>query len=128
MELFIALLLRFIVNKILRTLKKRLKIKLRYDFLLYNNKIFFTLKQINMLQNRRIPKRGLLLASLAAFAYYRYSKMTEEQKRNLVSGLKEKGKKLYDEYMPTEIKNMLGKKENPGGNRNYGEGNNDFMG
>lgn len=81
-----------------------------------------------MLQNRRVPKGGLLLAGLAAFAYYRYSKMSEEQKRNLVSGLKEKGKKLYDEYMPTEIKNMLGKKENPGSKKNYGEGNNDFMG
>jgi hypothetical protein len=59
--------------------------------------------------------------------------MSEEQKRNLVSGLKEKGKKLYDEYMPTEIKNMLGKKETPGNhnssrNDNYGEGNNNFTG
>ncbi len=86
-----------------------------------------------MLQNRRVPKGGLLLAGLAAFAYYRYSKMSEEQKRNLVSGLKEKGKKLYDEFMPTEIKNMLGKKENPvsdnpGSSKNYGEGNNNFTG
>ncbi len=82
-----------------------------------------------MFQNRRPPKGGLLLAGLAAFAYYKYSKMSEEQKRNLVSGLKEKGKKLYDEYMPTEIKNMLGKKETPGNyntgsNNSFGEGNN----
>ena len=58
--------------------------------------------------------------------------MTEEQKRNLVGGLKEKGKKLYDEYMPTEIKKMLEKKETPAhnntGSNTYGEGNNNFTG
>ena len=89
-----------------------------------------------MLQNRRVPKGGILLAGLAAFAYYRYSKMSEEQKRNLVSGLKEKGKKLYDQYMPTEIKSMLEKKDTSGktgdnyntGSSNYGEGNNNFTG
>ena len=85
-----------------------------------------------MLQNRKVPKGGILLAGLAAFAYYRYSKMSEEQKRNLVSGIKEKGKKLYDQYMPTEIKSMLGKKDvagkTTGGSNNYGEGNNNFTG
>jgi hypothetical protein len=86
-----------------------------------------------MLQNRRPPKGGLLLAGLAAFAYYKYSKMSEEQKRNLVSGLKEKGQKLYDQYMPTEIKSMFEKKETPGSynagsSNNYGEGNNNFSG
>ncbi len=85
-----------------------------------------------MLQNRRAPKGGLLLAGLAAFAYYKYSKMSEEQKRNLVGDLKEKGKKLYDQYMPTEVKSMFQKKEAPGGNNtggnNYGEGNNNFTG
>ncbi len=85
-----------------------------------------------MLQNRRAPKGGLLLAGLAAFAYYKYSKMSEEQKRNLVGDLKEKGKKLYDQYMPTEVKSMFQKKETFGGNNtggnNYGEGNNNFTG
>ncbi len=82
-----------------------------------------------MLQNKRPPKGGLLLAGLAAFAYYKYSKMSEEQKRNLVGGLKEKGQKLYNQYMPAEIKSMFEKKGtsgnyNSGSNNSFGEGNN----
>ena len=56
-------------------------------------------------------KTGLILAGLAAYAYYKYNKMSEEEKRNLVSGLKEKGQKIYEQYVPTEVKNMFGKKE-----------------
>ena len=62
-----------------------------------------------MLQTR-FPKAGLLLAGLAAFAYYKYSKMSEEDKRNLVSGFKEKGKKFYDQYIPANLKAMFEKK------------------
>jgi hypothetical protein len=54
---------------------------------------------------------SLLLAGLAAFAYYKYSKMSEQEKKNLVGGWKEKGQKLYDEYVPENIKSMVGKKE-----------------
>lgn len=53
---------------------------------------------------------SLLLAGAAAYAYYKYSQMSEEQKKNLVSGWKEKGKKFYDENIPQNIKDMLGKK------------------
>ena len=59
-----------------------------------------------MLQNKKIPAAGLLLAGAAAFAYYKYSQMSETEKANLVNDLKEKGKKLFDQYMP-EIKNMF---------------------
>ena len=38
---------------------------------------------------------GLLLAAAAAYGYYRYSKMTPEQKNNL----KEKGKKFVDDNL-----------------------------
>jgi hypothetical protein len=54
----------------------------------------------------------LLLAGLAAWGYYKYSKMSEDQKRNLVGDLKEKGKRFYDENIPQNVKDMLGKKEN----------------
>ncbi|MEO5649624.1 MAG: hypothetical protein ABIR03_06840 [Ginsengibacter sp.] len=47
----------------------------------------------------------LLLASLAAFAYYKYSKMTPEKKNDL----KEKGKDLLDKYVPQPIKNIFRK-------------------
>ena len=61
--------------------------------------------------NARMPKGGLILAGLAAFAYYKYSKMSEDEKRNLVSNIKEKGKRIYDQYMPDNLKNMFGKKD-----------------
>ena len=63
-----------------------------------------------MLQNSKLPKGGLLLAGLAAFAYYKYSKMSAEDKANLISGLKEKGQKLYEQYAPAEIKDLFAKK------------------
>ena len=60
---------------------------------------------------KKIPKRTLILAGLAVFAYYKYSRMSEQQKRNLVGSLKKKSKKFYDEYMPADIKNLFRKKE-----------------
>lgn len=82
-----------------------------------------------MLQNRRIPSGkistgGLVLAGLAAFAYYKYSKMSAEQKQNLTSDLKEKGKKLYDQYVPQDLKNVFNKKDNAasGSSSQFGEG------
>lgn len=42
----------------------------------------------------------LLLAGAAAFAYYKYSKMTPEQKKDLVGGLKDKATKLFGQIMP----------------------------
>jgi hypothetical protein len=51
----------------------------------------------------RSGKRGpgaLLLAGVAAFAYYKYNKMNPQQKKDLVDGLKEKGKKLFGQFMP----------------------------
>lgn len=54
-------------------------------------------------------KGGIILAALAAFAYYKYSKMSEEQKRNLTNNIKEKGKKMYDQYMPNNVKDMFAK-------------------
>jgi len=47
------------------------------------------------------------LAGLAAFAAYKYSTMSEEQKKNMSKKLKEKGKKMYDEYVPDKMKNMF---------------------
>ena len=45
-----------------------------------------------------------VLAGAAAFAYYKYSKMSEAEKEDLVNNLKEKGKKIYDEYVPGNLK------------------------
>ena len=62
-----------------------------------------------MLQNKKTG--GLLLAGLAALAYYKYSKMSDDQKKNILGDLKAKGQKLYDEYAPTELKDFLNKQK-----------------
>ena len=60
------------------------------------------------MQNR-LPKGSLLLAGLAAFVYYKYSKMSPDEKNKLVDNLKAKGKKFYDEYAPPELKKVFEK-------------------
>ena len=63
-----------------------------------------------MTSNKKLPGGALLIAGAAAFAYYKYSKMTPEEKSKIVEDLKEKGQKLYDQYMPEEVKSMFAKK------------------
>lgn len=45
---------------------------------------------------------SLLLAGAAAFAYYKYSKMSPEQRTDMVNNLKEKGKKIFGQFIPGE--------------------------
>ncbi len=40
----------------------------------------------------------LLLAGAAAYAYYRYTKMSPEQKRDLTNNLKNKGTQILDQF------------------------------
>jgi hypothetical protein len=51
---------------------------------------------------------GLLLAAAAAYGYYRYSKMTPEQK----SGMMQKGRDFVDKNLGG-LKNAFGKKTSP---------------
>lgn len=48
---------------------------------------------------------GLLLLGAAAFGAYKYSKMSEQDKKNL----KDKGKRMFDENFGS-LKNMFGHK------------------
>ncbi len=48
---------------------------------------------------------GLLLAAAAAYGYYKYTKMTPEQKQ----GLKKKGKDFLDKNLG-DLSNVFGKK------------------
>jgi hypothetical protein len=77
------------------------------------------------MRNTKLPGGALLLAGAAAFAYYKYSKMSEDQKSKMFSDLKDKGKKLYDQYVPQDVKNMFGKKESMDGTDKFA-GNNSF--
>ena len=56
-----------------------------------------------------MKKSLLVLAGLAAYAYYRYSKLSEGEKQDLVNNVKEKGKKLYDQYVPANVQDNLKK-------------------
>lgn len=49
----------------------------------------------------------LVVAGLAAFAYYRYSKLTHEEKTNIQEDIKETGKKIVQEFIPKELRNYL---------------------
>jgi len=55
---------------------------------------------------------GLALAGLAAFAAYKYSKMTAEQKSDLANTIKEKGRKIFGSLVPQT--------ESPNQGSNYG--------
>ena len=51
-----------------------------------------------MVRNKTM--KPLVLAGLAAAAYYAYSKMTPEQKENLVGSIKKQGKDLLGKLWP----------------------------
>ncbi len=53
----------------------------------------------NMFGNKK-SSGGLLLAGLAAFALYKYSKMSADQKSNLTKNIKEGGKRILGQVMP----------------------------
>jgi hypothetical protein len=51
----------------------------------------------------------LLLTGVAAFAAYKYSKMSEGEKKELIEKLKQKGKKVYDQFTPDNINDTVKK-------------------
>ena len=72
-----------------------------YVIILY---LILKLKISVMLTKRRnytAPTGGLLLAGLAAFAYYKYSKLTPTERQDLVSNIKERGRKLFGQVANT---------------------------
>ena len=56
----------------------------------------------------------LLLAGAAAYAYYRYSKMSAEQKRDLTNNLKNKGTQILDQFRGAtgNLRNSVNKQAN----------------
>jgi len=51
---------------------------------------------------------GLILAGLAAFAYYKYSRLTPEEKHDLASNLKERGRKLFGQMARNKASQLQG--------------------
>jgi len=58
-----------------------------------------------MLLNRKTTP--LLLAGLAAYAYYRYNKMTPDQRKSFVDNIKSKGKQLMDQFKPSNLRSAM---------------------
>ena len=52
-------------------------------------------------------KAALLIAGVAAYAYYRYSKLSEVEKHELGEKWREKGKNLMKDF-PGKWKNIMG--------------------
>jgi len=65
-----------------------------------------------MLFNKR--NTGLLLAGVAAYAAYRYSRMSKEERKDMSDRVKTAGKKMYDDYVPGSVKNWFEKNKNTG--------------
>jgi hypothetical protein len=90
---------------------------IRYGFLITSVKPF------NM-RNSKSSFTTLLLAGAAAFAYYKYSKMTPEQRKSFVGNLKQKGKDLMDQYMPGSTgRSFSGSTGTASANDRFGDGN-----
>lgn len=58
---------------------------------------------------------ALILAGAAAFAYHKYSKMSEQEKNDLLGSLKDKGKRFYED----NLSGLLGKDSNGRLSRSY---------
>jgi hypothetical protein len=51
---------------------------------------------------KKLP--GLLIAGVAAYIYYKYSKMSAGEKKEAINNIKQKGKQLFDQYIPGTLK------------------------
>ena len=61
------------------------------------------LNKKNLLNNKTYT--GLAVAGLAAFAYYRYSRMTEEEKSKFVDTITSAGKNFFGQFMKHQSPN-----------------------
>ncbi len=62
--------------------------------------------------NNKLFKGTLLLVSMAAaFAYYKYSRLSPDEKNDLAESIKEKSRKLYDQFLPDELKRVFDSKD-----------------
>lgn len=64
-----------------------------------------------MLRNRKAQAGGIILAGLAAYGIYKYYRMSEQERTDLMSGIKEKGRSLLDGILPSGMKNMFGNEQ-----------------
>jgi len=81
-----------------------------YGFLfIYLNTIYLYFKLTTMTKGKT---GALLLAGLAAYAVYRISKMSQEDKTKLANDLKDKGRQLIDQLNPGNLKEKFSRTAN----------------
>lgn len=78
--------------------------KLRYNFYRDNCTTY-----INRMTKKEKISEVLVIAGLAAFAYYKYSKMSQLEKEKIHDDLREIGKNVMTELVPQQLKGLLGK-------------------
>lgn len=49
----------------------------------------------------------LVVAGIAAFAYYKYSKLSGEEKRKITSDMKETGRNIIKELIPEQVRGFI---------------------
>jgi hypothetical protein len=72
-----------------------------YDTLLHRAiKYLSSLIFETTLKNRGSKSASLLIAGFAAFTYYKYSKITPEERSSIFDSLQVKGGKIVENYVP----------------------------
>jgi hypothetical protein len=58
--------------------------------------LFINIKNYIVMWNSTRSFKPLLIAGLAGAAYYAYTRMSDEQKKNLTDAVKKQGKEIFD--------------------------------
>ncbi|HMJ47358.1 MAG TPA: hypothetical protein VK498_08510 [Ferruginibacter sp.] len=72
-----------------------------------------------MQQNKKIA--CAVLAGIAVYAFYRYSRLSDEKKAGVLIILKETGKKIVGNIVPNKIKDRLAKNDSIDNHPDYGK-------
>lgn len=74
------------------------------------------------MRNKKSSAASLLLAGAAAFAYYKYSKMSPEERKDLVGSIKQKGRDILNKYMPGSSSNGFDSRATTAPSERFNEG------
>ncbi|HAO04488.1 MAG TPA: hypothetical protein DCQ15_07370 [Chitinophagaceae bacterium] len=85
------------------------EVKTKRKLLLIQQKTKYFFSPIKQLAMNGKKGLGLLLAGIAAYGIYKYNKMNAAEKKQLKDKVKAKGQKIYEEYVPQDVKDLLAK-------------------
>jgi len=64
-------------------------------------------KKLNFMTQKQKISDILVIAGLAAFAYYKYSRLTREEKNKIVEDLRDTGRNIIHELIPKEVRGFI---------------------